>query len=53
MSPIFVIIAGRIAYVENAFWAKPKDSKKTIQHIYHRAGQASSVELPLVHNLTG
>jgi len=35
-------------YVENIFWAKPEDYVKATQRIYHGAGQASSIELPLV-----
>jgi putative CocE/NonD family hydrolase len=35
-------------YVPNIFWAKPEDYKKATQRIYHAAGQASFVELPVV-----
>ncbi len=35
-------------FVPNIFWAKPDDYKKATQRIYHAAGQASFVELPLV-----
>jgi len=32
----------------NIFRAKPEDYRKAVQHIYHAAGQASFIELPLV-----
>ena len=35
-------------FVPNIFWAKPEDFRKATQRIYHAAGQASFVELPLV-----
>jgi putative CocE/NonD family hydrolase len=35
-------------FVPSIFWAKPEDYKKAVQRIYHNAGQASFVELPLV-----
>ena len=35
-------------FVPNIFWAKPQDYRKATQRIYHAAGQASFVELPLV-----
>src|SRR6266550_2612021 len=35
-------------FVENIFWARPGDYRKATQRIYHAAGQASFVELPLV-----
>jgi hypothetical protein len=35
-------------FVSNIFWAKPGDYRKATQRIYHAAGQASFVELPLV-----
>ena len=35
-------------YVKNIFWAKPGDYKKATQRIFHSAGQASFVELPIV-----
>ncbi|MEX2137801.1 MAG: CocE/NonD family hydrolase [Pirellulales bacterium] len=35
-------------FVENIFWAQPKDYRKAVQRIYHSADQASFVELPLV-----
>jgi putative CocE/NonD family hydrolase len=38
-------------YVENIFRAGPEDYKAATQRIYHREGQASSIELPLVHDL--
>jgi putative CocE/NonD family hydrolase len=35
-------------FVPNIFWAKPEDYKKAVQRIYHAAGDASFVELPVV-----
>ena len=35
-------------FVPSIFWAKPGDYRKATQRIYHGAGQASFVELPLV-----
>ena len=35
-------------FVPNIFWAKPADYRKAVQRIYHAAGQASFIELPLV-----
>jgi hypothetical protein len=35
-------------FVPNIFWAKPGDYRKATQRIYHAAGQASFIELPLV-----
>jgi uncharacterized protein len=35
-------------FVPNIFWAKPGDYRKATQRIYHAAGEASFVELPLV-----
>jgi len=35
-------------FVENIFWAKPSDYRKAQQRIYHEAGHASFVELPIV-----
>jgi len=35
-------------FVPNIFWAKPEDYRKAVQRIYHRPGQASFIELPLV-----
>ena len=35
-------------FVPNIFWAKPGDYRKAIQRIFHTAGQASFIELPLV-----
>jgi uncharacterized protein len=35
-------------FVANIFWAKPADYQKAIQRVYHAAGQASYIELPLV-----
>ncbi len=35
-------------FVPNIFWAKPGDYRKATERIYHAAGQASFVELPLV-----
>jgi putative CocE/NonD family hydrolase len=34
-------------FVENIFWAKPEDFKKATQRIYHDAGNASAIELPV------
>ncbi|HEX3101472.1 MAG TPA: CocE/NonD family hydrolase, partial [Pyrinomonadaceae bacterium] len=35
-------------FVPNIFWAKPTDYKKATQRIYHAAGQASFIEMPIV-----
>jgi putative CocE/NonD family hydrolase len=35
-------------FVPNIFWARPGDYRKATQRIYHRPGQASFIELPLV-----
>jgi hypothetical protein len=35
-------------FVPNIFWAKPEDFHKATQRIYHAAGHASFVELPVV-----
>ncbi len=35
-------------FVPNIFWAKPADYQKATQRIYHAAGQASFIELPVV-----
>jgi len=35
-------------FVPSIFFAKPQDYKKATQRIYHAAGQASFIELPLV-----
>jgi len=35
-------------FVPSIFWAKPEDYRKATQRIYHAAGNASFVELPLV-----
>ncbi len=35
-------------FVPNIFWAKPGDSRKAVQRIYHAPGRASFVELPVV-----
>ena len=35
-------------FVPNIFWAKPEDYKKATHRVYHAAGQASFVELPIV-----
>jgi putative CocE/NonD family hydrolase len=35
-------------FVANIFWAKPGDYQKATQRIYHEAGHASFVELPVV-----
>ncbi|HEY5061457.1 MAG TPA: CocE/NonD family hydrolase [Gemmatimonadaceae bacterium] len=36
------------SFVPNIFWAKPADYRKAVQRIYHAAGAASFVELPIV-----
>jgi len=35
-------------FVQNIFWAKPGDYQKALQRVYHAAGEASFVELPVV-----
>jgi predicted acyl esterase len=35
-------------FVPNIFFAKPEDYKKATERVYHSAGQASYVELPVV-----
>ena len=35
-------------FVANIFWAKPEDYVKATQRVYHGAGEASAVELPVV-----
>jgi putative CocE/NonD family hydrolase len=35
-------------FVPNLFWAKPGEYVKATQRVYHAAGQASFIELPLV-----
>jgi putative CocE/NonD family hydrolase len=35
-------------FVPNIFWAKSGDYQKAVQRLYHAAGQASFVELPVV-----
>ena len=35
-------------YVDNIFWAKPEDYKKATQRVYHAAGEASAIDLPVV-----
>ena len=35
-------------FVPNIFFAKPSDYKAATQRVYHAAGKASFVELPLV-----
>jgi putative CocE/NonD family hydrolase len=35
-------------FVPNIFWAKPGDYQKATQRVYHTAGAASAVELPVV-----
>ncbi len=37
-------------FVPNIFWAKAADYRKAVQRIYHAAGQASFIELPMVTN---
>jgi putative CocE/NonD family hydrolase len=36
------------SFVQSIFWAKPEDYRKAVQRVYHGAGQASFIELPLV-----
>jgi putative CocE/NonD family hydrolase len=35
-------------FVPNIFWAKPGDYRKAMQRVYHTAGEASFIELPVV-----
>jgi putative CocE/NonD family hydrolase len=35
-------------FVPNIFWAAPGDYRKAVQRIYHAAGRASFIELPVV-----
>ena len=35
-------------FVPNIFWAKPAEYRKAVQRIYHVAGRASFIELPVV-----
>ena len=35
-------------FVANIFWAKPGDYRRATQRVYHAAGEASFIELPLV-----
>jgi putative CocE/NonD family hydrolase len=35
-------------FVPSIFWAKPEDYQKATQRVYHAAGRASFIELPLV-----
>src|SRR5262245_29069882 len=35
-------------FVPNIFWAKPSDYQKATQRVYHAAGKASFIELPVV-----
>jgi len=35
-------------FVPNIFWAKPEDYQRATQRIYHAAGQASFIDLPVV-----
>ncbi len=35
-------------FVPNIFWAKPAEYRKATQRLYHAAGEASFVELPIV-----
>ncbi len=35
-------------FVPNIFWAKPPDYEKATQRVYHAAGLASSIDLPVV-----
>ncbi len=34
-------------FVTNIFWAKPADDRKATQRLFHSAGQASRVDLPV------
>jgi len=35
-------------FVPNIFWAQPADYRQAVQRVYHAAGQASFIELPVV-----
>jgi len=35
------------SYVDNIFFAKPKDYIKATQRIYHQPGAATTIELPV------
>jgi putative CocE/NonD family hydrolase len=35
-------------FVQNIFWATPEDYRKALQRVYHKPGETSFVELPLV-----
>jgi len=35
-------------FVPNIFWAKAGDYRKAVQRVYHKAGHANFIELPLV-----
>jgi putative CocE/NonD family hydrolase len=35
-------------FVPNIFWAKPEDYRKAVQRVYHAAGRASFIEMPMV-----
>ena len=35
-------------FVPNIFYAQPDDYRKATQRIYHRAGQTSAIELPII-----
>jgi hypothetical protein len=35
-------------FVPNIFWAKPADYRKATQRIYHSAGAASAIDLPVI-----
>ena len=41
------------AFVPNIFDAKPADYKKAVQRVWHTPGDASSISLPVVPELTG
>jgi uncharacterized protein len=38
-------------FVPNIFWARPQDYVKATQRVYHAAGAASAIELPVVGEL--
>jgi putative CocE/NonD family hydrolase len=37
-------------FVPSIFWARPADYRRAVQRVYHAAGQASLVELPVVRD---
>jgi hypothetical protein len=38
------------SFVANIFWARPGDSQKATQRIYHAPQKASTIEFPVVAN---